>query len=149
MRTILLTIVTAALAAAQENHMTIKRMTPNLYTDDVAACVKFWVERMHFEKTVEVPEPGGLAFAALKKGDLELMYGSYGSLERESGEVPKAFKRGTGFLFLEVDDVDAALAAMQGAPIVAPMHKTFYGATEFTVKDPGGHLVTFAQFGKQ
>jgi hypothetical protein len=27
-----------------------------------------------------------------------------------------------------------------------PMHKTFYGATEFTVKDPAGHLITFAHF---
>src|SRR5579862_4133368 len=116
MRTMLLTIISAALAAGQENHMTISKMTPNLYTDDVAACVKFWVDRLHFEETVEVPEEGGLAFAALKKGNLELMYGSYGSLERESGEVPKAFKRGTNFLFLEVDDVDAALKAMQGAP---------------------------------
>src|SRR5579872_2785677 len=133
MRTILLIIISAALAAAQENHMTVKRMTPNLYTDDVAACVRFWVERMHFEKTAEVPEEGGLAFAALKKGNIELMYGSYGSLEREAGEVPKAFKRGTNFLFLEVDDVDAAQKAMQGAPVVAPMHTTFYGATEFTV----------------
>jgi uncharacterized glyoxalase superfamily protein PhnB len=147
MRTILLAITSAALMAAQEKTMTIKRMTPNLYTDDVAACVKFWVERLHFEKTNEVPEPGGLAFASLQKGNIELMYGSYASLERESGEVTKAFRRGTGFLFIEVDDLDAVIAAMQGAPVVAPVHKTFYGSTEFTVKDPGGHLITFAQFG--
>ena len=70
-------------------------------------------------------------------------------VERESGEVPKAFKKGTNFLFLEVDNVDEALQAMKGAPVVAPMHTTFYGATEFTVKDPAGHLVTFAQFGKK
>jgi uncharacterized glyoxalase superfamily protein PhnB len=125
--------------------MNVTKMTPNLYTDDVAACVKFWVERMHFETTVEVPEEGGkLAFAALQKGHIEVMYGSYRSLEKELSAG--AFQRGTGFLFLEVDDVDAALAAMQGAPVVAPRHKTFYGATEFTVKDPAGHLITFAHF---
>jgi uncharacterized glyoxalase superfamily protein PhnB len=127
--------------------MTLTKMTPNLYTDDVASCAKFWVDRLHFEKTVEVPGEGGIAFAALQKGSLELMYGSYASLEKEP-DVARAFTRGTGFLFLEVDDVEAALAAMQGAPVVMPLHKTFYGATEFTVKDPAGHLVTFAQFGK-
>jgi uncharacterized glyoxalase superfamily protein PhnB len=31
--------------------------------------------------------------------------------------------------------------------MVSPVHKTFYGATEFTVKDPAGHLITFADFG--
>lgn len=125
--------------------MTIKKMTPNLYTDDVAGCVKFWTERLHFDKTVEVPEEGGkLAFAALQKGNIELMYGSYRSLEKEL--FANEFRRGTGFLFLEVDDIEAALAAMQGAPVVAPRHKTFYGADEFTVKDPAGHFITFAHF---
>lgn len=38
--------------------MKVKRMTPNLYTDDVEACVKFWVDRLHFEKTMEVPDGG-------------------------------------------------------------------------------------------
>ena len=129
-----------------EKPVTVKRLTPNLYTDDVAACVKFWVDRLQFEKTNEVPDAGNLAFASLQKGNLELMYGSYASLERESGDIPRSFQRGTGFLFLEVDNIEAVSEAMQGAPVVAPLHKTFYGSTEFTVKDPAGHFVTFASF---
>lgn len=126
----------------------VKRMTPNLYTDDVAACVRFWVERLHFEKTMEVKAGDGLAFAALQKGPIELMYGSYASLEADAGTA-RAFRRGTSFLFIEVDDVEAAFAAVAGAPVVSPLHKTSYGATEFTVTDPAGHLLTFAQFGAQ
>jgi uncharacterized glyoxalase superfamily protein PhnB len=129
----------------QERDMTVKKLTPNLYTDDVESSVKFWTERLDFEKTVEVPEEGGLAFAALQKGNIELMYGSYASLERERGLLG-SYQRGTGFLFIEVDDLDAVLAAMKGAAIVLPVHKTFYGAMEFTVKDPTGHLITFAHF---
>lgn len=124
----------------------VKRLTPNLYTDDVAACVKFWVDRMHFEKTNEVPDGTNLAFAILQKGNIELMYGSYASLERESGGIPDLFQRGTGFLFIEVENLDPVVEAMKGAPVVAPVHTTFYGATEFTVKDPGGHFITFASF---
>src|SRR5258708_5443798 len=120
--------------------MTVKRLTPNLYADDVAACANFWVERLHFEKTAEVPGPGGVAFAALQKGNIEVMYGSYASLENEAS-VAGAFRRGTGFLFIEVDDLNAAIQAMKGVDMVAPVHKTFYGATEFTVKDPAGHLI--------
>src|SRR4051812_42041492 len=109
MRTILFTIISAALMAAQEKAMTVKRLTPNLYTDDVESCVKFWVDRMHFEKTAAVPDGPRLAFAALQKGTIELMYGSYASLEKEPG-VAAAFQKGTGFLFLEVDDLDAVVA---------------------------------------
>jgi uncharacterized glyoxalase superfamily protein PhnB len=127
--------------------MIVKRLTPNLYTDDVESCVKFWVERMHFEKTVEVPDEGRIAFAALQSGGIEVMYGTWASLEKEPG-VTGSYRRGTGFLFVEVDDLDAVVDAMKDAPIVLPVHKTFYGATEFTVKDPAGHLITFAHFGQ-
>jgi len=146
MRTMFLILASSLLLSAQDKNVAVKRMTPNLFTDDVAGCVKFWVERLHFEKTNEVPEPGGLAFATLRKGNFELMYNSYKSLQNESGEIPKYFQHGTGLLFLEVDDFEATLAAMQDVPKIAPVHKTFYGSTEFTVKDPAGHLVTFAHF---
>ena len=146
-RTMLLIALSAACVAAQEKTMTVKRMTPNLYTDDVESCVKFWVERMHFTKTMEVPDGGKLAFAALRMGNIELMYGSYASLEKDAA-VAGAYRCGSSFLFLEVDDLDAVVAAMKDVPMTAPVHKTFYGSTEFTVKDPAGHLITFAQFGK-
>jgi uncharacterized glyoxalase superfamily protein PhnB len=123
----------------------VKKLTPNLYTENVAACAAFWVDRLHFEKALEVPEPGGLAFALLKKGDIEVMYGSYRSLQKEP-LAAGSFQRGTGFLFVEVDALDLVAAAMKDLPKVAEVHETFYGSTEFTVKDPAGHLITFAQF---
>ena len=127
--------------------MTVTKMTPNLYADDVESCVKFWVERMHFEKTMEVPDEGKLVFAALQKGNIELMYGNYSSLEKDPA-VSRAYQRGTSFLFVEVDDLDAVVTAMKGVQMVAPVHETFYGSTEFSVKDPAGHLITFAHFAK-
>lgn len=126
--------------------ITIKKMTAVLYAEDVAACVRFWADRLHFEKTVEVPDGAKIAFAALQLGNLELMYGSYASLDADAA-IARACTKGTSFLFIEVEEVDGVFAAMANAPLVAPIHKTFYGATEFTVKDPAGHLITFAQFG--
>jgi uncharacterized glyoxalase superfamily protein PhnB len=128
-----------------QKSISIKKMTANLYTRDVKACVAFWVDRLQFETTIEVPDGDNLAFAAMQSGPIELMYGSYDSLEKDAA-VAQAFQRGTSFLFLEVDDVDVVFAALEGAPIVSPLHETFYGSTEFTAKDPTGHLITFAQF---
>jgi uncharacterized glyoxalase superfamily protein PhnB len=129
------------------HNLNVSKMTANLYADDVAACVHFWVDRLHFEITMEVPDGTNLAFAALKKGPLELMYGSFASLNKDAA-TEHSYQKGTSFLFLEVEDVDSVFAAMKSAPILTPIHKTFYGATEFTVKDPAGHFITFAQFGK-
>lgn len=124
--------------------MQIKRMTANLYADRIEDCVDFWVKRLEFAKTVEVPGDGGLVFAAVQKGDIELMYGTYASLDHD---LAGKYQRGSSYLFIEVDDLDAVLAAMKGVDLLLPVHKTFYGATEFTVADPAGHLITFARFG--
>ncbi len=126
--------------------MALKKMTPNLYTDDVESCVDFWVQRLGFEKTIEVPDGGRLVFAAVQKGNIELMYGTWASLDKDLGG---SYQKGTSFLFVEVDDLDSVLARMQGVPVALPVHQTFYGATECTVQDPAGHLITFAQFAKQ
>jgi uncharacterized glyoxalase superfamily protein PhnB len=100
---------------------------------------------MNFVKTVSVPDEGKLAFAALQAGDIELMYGSWESLEHDPA-VMDSIQKGTSFLFIEVDDLDAVLHAMKGAPLMSPVHQTFYGSNEFSVQDPAGHLITFAHF---
>ena len=48
--------------------MNVKRITPVLFVSEVEPCVKFWVDRMGFQKTVEVPDGNKLAFAMLQKG---------------------------------------------------------------------------------
>ncbi|HEV2688890.1 MAG TPA: VOC family protein [Bryobacteraceae bacterium] len=127
--------------------MNVKKITANLYADEIEPSIRFW-QRLGFEKTMEVPAGNKLAFALLKKGNLELMYGTYASLEQDP-EVAKAFRKGTTYLYTEVENLEDALAAVTGAELVKPIHKTFYGSKEFSVKDPAGHIITFAQFGAQ
>ena len=35
--------------------MTVKKITPVLFAEEIEPCLKFWVERLGFEKTIEVP----------------------------------------------------------------------------------------------
>jgi hypothetical protein len=60
--------------------------------------------------------------------------------------MAEAARQGPSFLFVEVPDIDAIAAALDGENIVMPRRKTFYGATEIGYHEPGGHYVTFAQF---
>ncbi len=129
--------------------MMIKRITPVLFVEEVEPCVKFWVERLDFQKTAEVPDGSKLAFAMLQKGNVELMYQSYASADQEVVVISQLVRKGPSFLYVEVDSLEQTISAMQGAEVVTAVHTTFYGATEISVKDPGGHLVTFAEFGAQ
>ncbi len=127
--------------------MTIKRITPVLLVEEVEPCVKFWVERLDFQKTAEVPDGSKLAFAMLQKGNVELMYQTYASADKDVAAISQLFRKGPSFLYVEVGSLDQTIAAIQGAEVLVPVRTTFYGATEIIVKDPGGHVVTFAQFG--
>jgi hypothetical protein len=39
--------------------------------------------------------------------------------------------------------------AMKDANVVVPLRTTFYGAKEIGVKDPGGHVIVFAEMTAQ
>jgi len=127
--------------------MMIKKSTPVLFVEEVEPCVQFWVERLGFQKTVEVPDGGKLAFVMLQKSHVELMYQTYASAEKDVPAVAQLVRKGPSFLYVEVDSLEQTIAALQGAEVFVPKRTTFYGATEIGVKDPGGHLVTFAEFG--
>ncbi len=125
-------------------HMNAKKITPILYARDVEPCVKFWVDRLGFEKTVEVPDGGKIGFAILQKGALELMYQRLGD-PKDDATLKLQAGQGPTYLYVEVDNLDATLVAMQGIEIVIPVNETFYGMKEFGVKDPAGHFILFAQ----
>ncbi|MBZ5609738.1 MAG: hypothetical protein LAP38_15870 [Acidobacteriia bacterium] len=133
----------------KEKAMTLRRITPVLFAEEIEPSVRFWVDRLGFEKTMEVPEGNKLAFAMLQKGALELMYQSYASAEKDVAdiEISKLARKGPTFLYVEVDNLEETIARTKGAPVLMPVRTTFYGATEISVQDPAGHVVTFAQFG--
>jgi len=125
--------------------MSVKKLTPDLFVDQVEPCVTFWVERLGFEKTVEVPEGDRLGFVILQKGNVEIMYQSLASAAKDAPTAAAEINGGRTFLFVEVDRLNGVMAAMNGATIVLPERNTFYGAREFGVKDPAGHVVVFAE----
>jgi uncharacterized glyoxalase superfamily protein PhnB len=126
--------------------MAVKKITPVLFVEEVEPCAKFWMDRLGFEKTVEVPEGSKLAFAILQKDRVELMYQSYASADRDSAATSQAARKGPTFLYVEVENLNEIIGAIKGAEVFAPVRETFYGTREIIVKEPGGHIVTFAQF---
>lgn len=125
----------------------VKKITPILFAQEIEPCIQFWTKKIGFQKTVEVPEGNKIAFVILEKNGLELMYQSFASAEKDNVATGAAVRKGPSFLYIEVADIDAALAAIKGAEIVMPMRTTFYHAREFGIKDPVGHYLIFAQQG--
>lgn len=120
----------------------LKRITPVLLVEEIEHCLDFW-DRLGFDKTAEVPQEGRLGFVILEKSGLEVMYQTRSSVAADVPAMANAPLAGT-FLFLEVMDLEATIEAVEGAPVVFPRRRTFYGMEEICVREPGGHTVTFA-----
>lgn len=128
--------------------MGIKKLTPILTTDAIEPCLPFW-EALGFDITTRVPHGEGdsLGFAILQRDDLELMLQTLASVEADVPAVAEEIGGSHAVLFLEVDSLDEAIAAVPDASVVVPRRQTDYGADEIFVRDPAGHIVGLAQFG--
>jgi uncharacterized glyoxalase superfamily protein PhnB len=127
--------------------MSVNKITPILFAEEIEPCLKFWMERLGFEKTVDVPDGNKLGFAILQKGGVELMYQTYASAEKDVSTVTPDVRKGPSFLYVEVGNLDEIINAIKGTEIVMPVRTTFYGAKEIGIKDPAGHMIIFAQLG--
>jgi hypothetical protein len=122
----------------------IRKLTPVIMVDAIEPCVPFW-ERVGFVKTAEVPEGDRLGFVILAKDGVEVMYQTHESVEKDApGLVPTTHGTNAA-LFIEVSDIESIERALDGLEIVVPRRKTFYGMDEIGVREPGGHVVMFAQ----
>jgi uncharacterized glyoxalase superfamily protein PhnB len=125
--------------------MNVRKITPVLFVKEIEPVLVFWVDRLGFTKTIEVPQADKLGFVALQKGATEIMYQSYASLGDDMPLIADAAREGPTFLYIEVDNLDEVRGALQGAKIVQPERTAFYGMREIGYQEPGGHYVTFAQ----
>lgn len=137
------------IATQERKTMSVKKLTPVLVVEEIEPCVKWWVERMGFEKTVEAPEGNNLGFVILVKDGVEIMYQSRASVEKDVPGMLQGGLRATTGLFIEVSDIEDVVRRMKGAEIVVARRKTFYGADEIGVREPGGSVVIFAQIAAQ
>ena len=124
--------------------LTFNKLAPVLIVDAIEPCLSFWTERLGFTKVAEVPEGDRLGFVILQKDGVEVMYQSRDSVRKDIpalADVPA----GGANLYVEVADVAAVERAVKGLEIVVPRRKTFYGADEIGVREPGGNAVIFGQ----
>jgi len=126
----------------------VQSLTPILIVDAVEPCLAFWRDSLGFVVENEVPgEDGALVFASVKKGAVEVMYQSRTSVAAADPSQAADLVGHSTALFIQLAslaDLDMAEGALASAPTVKARHETFYGTTEFYVREPGGNVVGFA-----
>jgi len=121
------------------------KITAVLIVEEIEKSLPFWVDRMGFAKTVDVPEGDSLGSVILSRDGAELMMQTLASIRKDEPKFAPdgIYTKGAG-LFIEVDDFADTRKRLEGYPIVMPERVTFYGMREIGVSEPGGHTVIFA-----
>jgi hypothetical protein len=123
----------------------MKKLTPILAVEAIEPSLPFWVDALGFTKSVEVPHGDALGFVILEKDGYEVMLQTVASIK---GDAPAIAPAPCGsILFIEVEELSAIEEAVAGYELLIARRKTFYGAEEIFVREPGGNVVGFAEFG--
>jgi lactoylglutathione lyase len=126
-------------------------VTPNLVVSDIDRSLAFYRDVLGFSVVTTVPEQkpdagdGSFAFAWMQRDTVNVFLNSEAAAGMTTGP-------GTNILFITLEPgdiatgIDALFAAVKGrAPVEMPVTDQFYGMREFTITDPDGYVVTFAQ----
>jgi hypothetical protein len=130
--------------------MKVARVTPVLFVDRVEPTRDFFM-KVGFTVLFDVPEEPGagdgkLGFVGLEKDGMQVMVETRGNAN-EGQALREITRQSRGaVVFIEVDNLDAVIAALASEPALVERHKTFYGADEISFMEPGGNIVTFARF---
>ena len=128
--------------------MAVTKLTPILIVPSIEESLPLWTEVMGFELAAEVKHGDQLGFVILQRGRRELMMQSESSLGGDLAALragDTVSPSGGVLFYADVDSLDEAVKAVDGATILVPRRKTYYGADEIWIRTRSGHVIGFAE----
>lgn len=127
--------------------MKIKRLTPELVVNDIKASVDFYTKVLGFELTNSVGEEK-LVWANVMWPESEVGF-MFMTPESMGEDLPEfKFKKIDASIvqYIEIEGLDEFYDKIKDkVEVVAERHETFYGSTEFSIKDNSGYVLMFSQ----
>ncbi len=122
----------------------MESLAPNIFVKDMNATIAFYKD-LGFETIMTVPEKGDYDWVMMMNGGVTVMFQTYKSLGEALPEVSR--KDGGSLLFyIKLKGIRAFHDKIKTkTKVIVGLNKTFYGATEFSITDNNGYVLTFAE----
>lgn len=139
------------------NFKTMQKITPNIMVADVNATINYYKNNLGFQLLMGVDEKkevkmgdsaveSTLTWAMIKKDEVEIMLQRKDSFIEELPEAKGLKIGGTFTFYISMKDVKSFYDQIKDkVEIAKEIHKTFYGADEFVIKDLNGYIIYFAE----
>lgn len=124
-------------------------VTPNLITNDLERSRAFYCDVLGFAVTTSVPpdsEPK--VFVMLQRDDVQVFLNDAKTALHDVPDAASSFVPGQSgvAMFVVVEDIATYWDQVRDrVRVVMPLKDQWYGMTEFSVTDPDGYLITFAE----
>jgi len=122
----------------------METLAPNIFVKDIHASLEFY-QQLGFEKIMSVPETGNYDWVMMMHGGVTIMLQTFASL----GDALPQISRGNGgslLFYIRLKNIRAFHDKVRNkVKVIADLNKTFYGATEFSILDNDGYVLTFAE----
>jgi uncharacterized glyoxalase superfamily protein PhnB len=121
----------------------IQKATPLLRVERIEPSLTFWVDRLGFQKVMEVMEGDSLGFVIIARGHVEIMIQSRASLAKDLPMLSVGAMT-PSVVYVGVTDLQEIASKIGATEIVVPKRTTYYGMEEIWVREPGGHIIGFS-----
>jgi uncharacterized glyoxalase superfamily protein PhnB len=134
----------SAQSQAPARAFSMESIAPNIYVRDIKQTIDFY-KMLGFELITTVPDHGDPIFALMRSGGVTLMFQTFASIE-STLPVVKRQDGGSLLLYIKVKKIRVLYEELKDkVPVLHGLEKTFYGATEFSIKDINNYMLTFAE----
>lgn len=119
-------------------------VSPNIFVKDIKQTIDFY-KQLGFNVIATVPEQGDITWAMMICGNVTFLFQTFESL---GNDLPMISRQNGGSLLLYIQTTEIIKFFDQikdNVKVVKGLEKTFYGATEFSIEDNNGYLLTFAE----
>lgn len=122
----------------------MEALTPNIFVRDINETIDFY-KKLGFNTVMSVPEEGDFVWVMMSCGNVSMMFQTFDSLGPELPEISRA-DGGSLLLYIRIQNIRQFYEKLkEKVTILKGLEETFYGATEFSVLDNNGYVLTFAE----
>lgn len=122
----------------------MESVSANFFVNDIYKTIDFY-KLLGFNVVKTVPEEGDITWAMMTCGNVTFMFQTFKSL---GNELPSISRQSGGSLlfYIKTTEIRNFFEQIKGnVKVVKGLEITFYGATEFSIEDNNGYLLTFAE----
>jgi len=122
----------------------METISPNIFVNDIHATVAFY-QVLGFTMVTAVPDEKDPIFVMMTCGSVTFMFQTFASIGNTLPLVSRS-DGGSLLLYIQVKNIRAFFDKIKDkVTVVNGLEKTFYGATEFSIRDNNNYMLTFAE----